>query len=113
MRFKLVERTRPALFMAAARFLIMQLRMDESEFCAFGNGLERDLDPRLAGVWHAAFPAPAHDDPLGRYDFEKLPAALVLGAVEHTQKAHAVAAANARIGLGHQHRPRVGTPPMR
>ena len=28
--------------------------MDEGEFGAFGNRLERDFDPRLAGVFHAA-----------------------------------------------------------
>jgi hypothetical protein len=41
MRFQLIERTCPALSMAAARFLIMQLRMDEGKSGAFGNGLER------------------------------------------------------------------------
>src|ERR1700677_2894054 len=86
--------------------------MDEGELGPFGNGLEGDLDPRLARVFHAAFPAPAHDDPLRPDDFEKLAAAFVLAAVEHTE-AHAILAADARIGLRHQHRPRVGTPPLR
>src|ERR1700735_115298 len=86
--------------------------MDEGKFGAFGNGLKRDFDPRLAWIFRAAFPAPAHDDPLRPGDFEKLAAALVLGVVEHTE-AHAIATADARIRLRHQHRSRVGAPPSR
>src|SRR5271154_2764022 len=43
--------------MVAAGFLVLQLRVGEGELGAFGNGLERDLGARLAGVWHAVFPA--------------------------------------------------------
>src|ERR1700677_2141427 len=111
-RFQLVERTAPALFMAAARLLVVQLRMHEDEFCPFANRLERDLDPRFARVLRPARPAPAQDDPSRPDDFEKLAAALVLGAVELTE-AYAIAAADARIGLRHQHGSRVGTPPLR
>src|SRR5476649_2673111 len=86
--------------------------MNKGKFRAFGNDLERDLDARLAGVLHAAFPPPAHDDPLRTDDFEKLAAALVLSGVEHTE-ANAIAAPDARIGLRHEHRTGVGAPPLR
>src|SRR5580704_7617912 len=52
MRFQLVKRARPALLMVAARFLVMQLRMNEGKFGAFGNGSKPHLDPRFAGVFH-------------------------------------------------------------
>src|SRR5258708_15770292 len=86
--------------------------MGESKFGALGNGLERDFDPRLARVFHAARPAPAHDDPIRPDELEKFAAALVLTRVEQT-KPHTITAANTRIDLRDQHRTGVGAPPMR
>src|SRR5579863_1595249 len=86
--------------------------MREGDFGAFGNGPKPDLYARFAGVFHAAFPPPAHDDPLGPHDLEEFAAALVLGAVEHA-KAQAIAATDARIGFRQKHGAGVGTPPMR
>src|SRR5579862_5558203 len=111
MCFQLIERAGPASFVASARLLVMQQRMGQGEFGTLCNGFERDLDPRLARVFHAAFPAPAQDDALRPQNLEKLAAAFVLGAVEHPET-HPIAAPDARIGFRHEHGPRVWPPPV-
>src|SRR6266446_4660532 len=109
MTFQLVQRPVPTGFVAAAGLLVVQTRMGEGELGAFGNGAKIDLDERLAGIL-AAHPAPAHRQPLRSYDLEIFAAALMLAAVEHAE-ADPEAAADARIGLGQQHRAAVRTPP--
>src|SRR5277367_4859163 len=79
--FELVERSRPTGFVALPAFFIVQPRMGESDFGAFGHGAQRDLDARLAGIPAAERPAPAHHDPRRRRHFEELAAALVLETV--------------------------------
>src|ERR1700730_4862974 len=68
--FQLVERARPSFLMGAARLVVTQKRMGESNLGALGNGPERDLDPRLVRVFLAAFPTPTHHHPFGPYDLE-------------------------------------------
>src|SRR5438270_137709 len=109
MTFQLVERPAPACLVAAAGLLVAQPRMGEGELGALGNGAQVDLDARLAGIL-AARPAPAHRQPARSFDLEIFAAALVLTAVEHAE-AHAEAAADARVGLGEQHRAVIGPPP--
>src|ERR1700726_3054377 len=109
MTFELVERPVPAFLVAAAGLLAVQTRMGEGEPRPFGNASKIDLDARLAGIL-AARPAPAHRQPLRSYDLDIFAAALMLAAVEHAE-ADPEAAADARIGLGQQHRAAVGTPP--
>ncbi len=72
--------------------------MGEGEFGSLDDGAKIDLDPRLAGIFDAAGPSPAHDQPLGLHDFEILAAALVLAAVEQAE-AHAEAAADLRTSV--------------
>src|SRR5882757_7414904 len=86
--------------------------MGERDLGALGNGLERDLDARLVGVFLAAFPAPTHHHPFGPHDIEVFAAAFVLRAVEQTET-YAIAAALARIGFRDQHRPGIRPPPLR
>src|SRR5258708_36321735 len=110
MAFQLVERSVPAFLVAAAALLVVQARMSECEFGPLGNGAKPDLDKRLAGIFDAARPAPAHAQPLGLHDFEIFAAALMLAAVEHAE-ADPEAAADPRLGLRHEHGAAVGAPP--
>src|SRR5580698_8852059 len=90
----------------------MKLRMCEGQVGTVRRGAQRDLNTRLAWIFQAAFPAPAHDDPLRRVDFEKLTAALVFGAAQRPE-AQAIEASDPRISLRDQHRSRIGAPPLR
>src|SRR6202048_363234 len=101
MTFQLVKRPVPAFLVAAAGLLVVQTRMGEGEFGAFGNGAKIDLDERLTRIL-AARPAPAHRQPLRSYDLEIFAAALMLAAIEHSE-ADPEATADAHIGLGQQH----------
>src|SRR6266849_2341377 len=53
MAFQLVERSVPALLVAAASLLVAQARMCEREFGPLENGAKPDLDKRLAGIFDA------------------------------------------------------------
>src|SRR5437660_5684414 len=93
MAFQLVQRSGPAVLVAAASLLVVQAGMCEGEFGPLGNGAERDLDKRLSGIFDAARPAPTHAQPLGLQDFEIFAAALMFTSIEHTE-AYSEAAAN-------------------
>src|SRR5882724_3201675 len=108
--FQLVERSVPALLVAAAALLVAQARMRECQFGSLGNGTKPDLDKRLAGILGAARPAPTHAQPLGFHDFEIFAAALMLASIEHAE-AYPEAATNLRVGLRHKHGAAVGAPP--
>src|SRR6202035_622122 len=68
--FQLVERSGPALLVAAAALLVMQARMRECQLGPLVDGAKRDLDERFAGILDAAGPAPAHAQPLGLHDLK-------------------------------------------
>src|SRR5258705_13298180 len=112
MAFELVERSIPALLVAAASLLVAKARMCEREFGPLDNGAKPDLDKRLAGIFDAARPAPAHAQPFGLHDLEILAAALMLAAIEHAE-AHPEAATNPGDSLRHNHGAAVGAPPAR
>src|SRR5262245_28900800 len=107
---QLVERSVPALLVAAATLLVAQARMREREFGPLGNGAKPDLDKRLAGIFDAARPAPAHAQPFGLHHLEILAAALMLASIEHAE-AHPEAAADLRVRLRHKHGAAIGSPP--
>src|ERR1022692_5154188 len=112
MCFQLVERTGPSLPMGTAGLFVMQERVSECYLRSFGNDLQHNLHARLIRILNAAFPAPAHHQPLRAYHLEIFAAAFVLRAVERTET-HAIAAALARIRLRDQHRTGIGAPPLR
>src|SRR5262249_45436896 len=76
-----------------------------------GDGAKSELDNRLARILDAPCPAPGHAQPLGLHDFEILPAALVLAAVEHA-KAYPKVAANLQVELRSEHGTSIGSPPV-
>src|SRR5215208_7257897 len=100
MAFQLVERSVPALLVTAASLLVAQARMRECEFGPLSDGAKLDLDKRLAGIFDAVGPAPAHAQPFGLHDLEIFAATLVLASVEHAE-AYAEAATNLGVGLRH------------
>src|SRR5262245_45484092 len=110
MAFQLVERSIPALLVAAASLLVVQARMCEREFGPLGNGAKPDLDQRLAGIFDTARPAPTHAQPFGPHDLEIFAATLMLASIEHAE-AHSEAATNLRDRLRHKHGPIVGAKP--
>ena len=110
MAFQLVERSVPALLMAAARLLVAQARMCEREFGPLDNGAKPDLDKRLAGIFDAARPVPTHAQPFGLHDLEIFAATLMLATIEHAE-AYPEAATNAEVSLRHKHGAAVGAPP--
>src|SRR6188768_3198829 len=110
MAFQLVERTVPALLVAAASVLVVQARMGEREFGPLDNGAKPDLDKRLAGIFDAARPVPTHAQPFGLHDLEIFAATLMLATIEHA-KAYPEAATNAEVRLRHKHGAAVGAPP--
>src|ERR1700683_815428 len=112
MSLQFVERPAPALLVAAARLLVMQPRMGESQQGTFRNRAKFDLDERLAGVRATVYPSPTHRESFGPFDREIFAAAFMLAAVEQTE-ADPEASADTRIGLGHQHGAGVRTPPAR
>src|SRR5260221_12624617 len=81
MSLQLVERAVPSFLVASARVLVVQTRMSESQFGAFGGRAKGDLDQRFAGIF-AAFPPPAHRQWFRSCDLEAFAAALVLAPVE-------------------------------
>src|SRR3984893_7131404 len=110
MAFQLVERSVPALLVAAASLLVAQARMREREFGPLDNGAKPDLDKRLAGIFDAAHPVPTHAQPFGLHDLEIFAATLMLASIEHAE-AYPEAATNPRVGLRHKHGAAVGAPP--
>src|SRR5947207_15813773 len=102
MAFQLVERSVPALFVAAASLLVAQARMCEREFGPLGNGAKPDLDKRLAGIFGAARPTPTHAQPFGFHDLEIFAAAFMLASIEHAE-AYAKSTTNLEVSLPHTH----------
>src|SRR6266851_947081 len=102
MSLQLVERAVPSFLVASARVLVVQTRMSESQFGAFGGRAKVDLDQRFAGIF-AAFPPPAHRQSFRSCDLEVFAAALVLAAVESTE-ANPKTPTNTHINLGQQYR---------
>src|SRR5262245_6077409 len=100
--FELVESAGPTVFVAAARFVVVEAGMSHGELGSVRDSAQFELDKRLAGILDAARPAPGHAQPLGLYDFAIFPAALVLALIEHS-KAHPEAAANPRVDLRRKH----------
>src|ERR1700694_663207 len=98
MAFQLVERSVPALLVAAASLLVAQARMCEREFGPLDNGAKPDLDKRLAGIFDAARPVPTHAQPFGLHDLEIFAATLMLASIEHAE-AYPEAATNLGVSL--------------
>ena len=82
MAFQLVERSGPALLVAAASLLVAQARMCEREFGPLDNGAKPDLDKRLPWIFDAARPVPTHAQPFGLHDLEIFAATLMLASIE-------------------------------
>src|SRR5579859_2623733 len=92
---------------------IAQLGMDERELGSLLDRSQPQLDARRAAALlgrAAQGPTPAHDDSLGFFDFEELPGALMLVAIDRAEP-DLKESADADVGAGRDHRQVVRPPP--
>src|SRR5882762_7884678 len=101
MSLQFIEGAIPTLLVAPARVFVVQARMGERQFGAFGDHAKIDLDERFAGIFTAR-PPPTHCQAFRFYDLEIFAAALMFAAVECAET-NPETPADARIGLGQKH----------
>src|SRR5579863_62160 len=86
--------------------------MGKRQFRTIADRPQNDLDPRLAGIGAAHYPAPGQNDASRWLDYQKLTAALVLRVIQLAE-AQAILPTDARIGFRHKNRARIRAPPVR
>src|ERR1700689_1502102 len=86
--------------------------MGKRQFRTITDCSQSNLNPRLAGIGAAHYPAPGQDDASRWIDYQKLTAALVLCVIQLAE-AQAILPTDARIGFRQKNRARIRAPPMR
>src|SRR6185437_3552299 len=111
---ELVQRARPAPFVAVTGLLGLQLLVGESELGPTIDRPQIDGDARYLVTlvrFTSDRPLPGHDQALGIHDLEVLAPSLMLDSVQ-IAKPHPEAAADTCVDVGNQNGAVIGAPPV-